>query len=126
MIYKNEAKPCFDVVAGLKGSILASFSGWGGLGALGDGLMGSVYLWGLPGLPPLFLGGLSTLPCDMVLSCRLVACGGLLRQVGEGSGGAFGDVWASVGMWSVVLGPSRLEGGCYGAPFPLPATTLID
>ena len=29
------------------------------------------------------------------------------------------NVWASVGMSSVVLGPSRLEGGCYGAPFSL-------
>ena len=62
----------------------------------------------------------------MVLSCRLVACGGLLRSVGGGSWGAIGDVWASVGMSSVVLGPSRLEGGCYGAPFSLPVTTLID
>ena len=63
--------PCFDVVAGLKGSIVASsWLGW--LGVLGDGLMGSVYLQGLPGLLPLFLGGLPALPCDMVLSCCLV------------------------------------------------------
>ena len=86
MIYKNEAKPCFDVVAGLKGSIVASFSGWGGFGALRDGLMKSVYLWGLSGLLPLFLGGLPTLQCNMVLSCRLVACGGLHRPVGEALG----------------------------------------
>ena len=88
--------------------------------------MGSVYLWGLPGLLALLLGGLPALPCDMGLSCRLVACSGLLRSVGGRSGGAFGDVWASVGMSSVVLGPSRLEGGCYGAPFFLPVTTLTD
>ena len=89
--------------------------------------MGSVYLWGLPGLLPLFLGGLPALLCDMVLSCHLVACGGLLRLVGGGggSGGAFGDVWASAGMSSVVLGPSRLEGGCYGVPFS-PCNHLID
>ena len=62
---------------------MASFSGWGGLGALRDWLMGSVYLWGLSGLLPLFLGGLPTLPCDIVLSCRLVACGGLHGPVGE-------------------------------------------
>ena len=31
--------------------------------------------------------------------------------MGGSSGGAFGDVWASVGMSSVVLGPSQLEGG---------------
>ena len=126
MIYKNEAKQCFDVVAGLKGSIVASFSAWSGLGALGNGLMGSIYLWGLPRLLPLFLSGLPTLPCDIVLSCRLVACGGLHRPVRGGSRGASGDVWASVGMSSVVLRPSWLEGGCYGAPFSLPVTTLID
>ena len=39
------------------------------------------------------------------------------HQSGEAPGVAFGDVWASVGMLSVVLGPSRLEGGRYGAPF---------
>ena len=33
--------------------------------------MGSVYLWGLPGLLPLFLGGLPTLPCDMVCHVAL-------------------------------------------------------
>ena len=55
-----------------------------------------------------------------------MACVGSLRPVGGGSGGAFGGVWASVGMWSVVLGPSQLEDGCYGAPFSLPVTTLID
>ena len=103
--------PCFDMVAGLNGSIVASLFCLGWLGALGDGLMGSVYFWGLPELLPLFLGGLPALPCDMILSCRLVACGGLLTSVGGSSGGAFGDVWASVGMSSVVLGPSQLEGG---------------
>ena len=66
--------------------------GW--LGALGDGLMGSVYIWRFAGLLPLFLGGLAVLPCDMVLSCRPVACGGLHRSVGGRSGGALGDVWA--------------------------------
>ena len=73
--------------------------------------MGSVYLWGLPGLLPLFLGGLPTLPCDMVCHVALFICVGLLRPVGGGSGGAFGGVWATVGMWSVVLGPSQLEEG---------------
>ena len=71
MIYKNEAKLYFDVVAGLKGSILVSFFWLEWLGGLEDGLMGSVYLWGLPGLLPLFLGGLPTLPCDMVCHVAL-------------------------------------------------------
>ena len=53
-----------------------------------------------------------------------MACVGSLRAVGEGSGGAFGAVWASVGMWSVVLGPSQLEDGCYGAPFFSPCNHL--
>ena len=88
--------PCFDVVAGLKGSIVASFFWLGWLGGLGGRLMGSVYIWGLPGLFPLFLGGLPALPCDMVLSCRLVACGGLLRSVGE-------DLGVLLGMYGLQL-----------------------
>ena len=73
--------------------------------------MGSVYLWGLPGLLPLFLGGLLTLPCDMVCHVALWLVLDRSGQWGEALG--------------VLLGVyGRLEDGCYGAPFFSPCNHL--
>ena len=57
-----------------------------------------------------------------VASRRVGACGGLL----EISGIKSGDVYAFVGMSSVVLGPSCLRAGCCGAPLFLPVITLLN
>ena len=105
-----------------RGLLWHLFSGWGGLGVLGDGLMGSVYLWGFPGLLPLFLGGL---PCNMVLLRRLVTCGGVLRSVGGSPRvllGCIGFSWnVTCGSWAVLAG-----GWVLWCTFFLPVTTLID
>ena len=97
-VKKMRQNPCFEVVAGLKGCTVASFFwlGWA------DGVCMSLG-------PSIVFGSF--------------ASGGLLRSVGGRSGGAFGDVWALVGLSFVVLGPSRLEDGCYSAPFFVPVTT---
>ena len=85
--------------------------------------MGSVYLWGSLGSFHCFW--VVCQRCHVTWFCHVALwlVVDYSDQWGGGgggeerSGGAFGDVSVSVGMSSVVLGPSRLEGGCYGAPF---------
>ena len=63
--------------------------------------MGSVYLWGLPGLLPLFLGGLPTLPCDMVCHVALWLVLDRSGQWGEALGvllGVYG-LQLACGLW---------------------------
>ena len=77
---KVRQNPCFERV--YCGIFFLAGVAWG-LGGWAGGVCMSL---GFPRLLPLFLGGLPALPCGMVVSCRLVACGGLLRSVGGRSG----------------------------------------
>ena len=83
------------------------------LGPWGMGWWG-VYAPAISLAPSIVFGNLPALPCAMVLSCRLVAVMDYSDLWGRGgmSGGALGEIYALVGLSSVVLGLSRLKVGC--------------
>ena len=88
--------------------------------------MGSVYLWGLPGRLPLFLGGLPTLPCDMICHVALWLVLDRSGQWGEALGvllGVYG-LQLACGLW--FLGHLSWRMGVMVHLFSLPVTTLID
>ena len=68
---------------------------------------------GIPWAPSIVFGWFASAAVWHGLSCHIGACGGLLGI----SGMKVRDVYAFVGLSSVVLGPSCLGvGGCCGAP----------